>query len=174
MNSTRFYWFGLVVWTPSRGRKVGIPWGILPHVQGGLNPLQPDSWSSSLPGIREGSYGQFNPNTTYGLASNICECSFYKVRFPGSACKKRTVQIFIQFQKVIFKIWLLLHYVMIHRSYHWLLIHFFPLCRVNIGSPFTLIPLHELHRAQCLKIQKEDKKIVDGWNVDFLYYYDMF
>ena len=57
-------WFGLVVWTPSRGRKVGIPRGILPHVQGGLNPLQPDSWSSSLPGIREGSYGQFNPNTT--------------------------------------------------------------------------------------------------------------
>ena len=34
------------------------------HTQGGLNPLQPDSWSSSLPGIREGSYGQFNPNTT--------------------------------------------------------------------------------------------------------------
>ena len=27
-------WFGLVVWTPSRGRKVGIPRGILPHVQG--------------------------------------------------------------------------------------------------------------------------------------------
>ena len=29
-------------------------------------------------------------------------------------------------------------------------------------------------KPQCLKIQKEDKKIVDGWNVDFLYYYDMF
>ena len=26
--------------------------------------LKPDSWSSSLPGIREGSYGQFNPSTT--------------------------------------------------------------------------------------------------------------
>ena len=58
--------FGLVwfVWTRSRGRKVGVPRGILPHVQGGLNPLLPDSWSSRLPGIREGSYGQFNPNTT--------------------------------------------------------------------------------------------------------------
>ena len=63
-NFLRFLVLVLVVWTSSRGRKVGVPWGILPHVQGGLNPLQPDSWSSSLPGIREGSYGQFNPNTT--------------------------------------------------------------------------------------------------------------
>ena len=38
--------------------------GIFPLAQGGLNPLQPGSWSSRLPGIREGSYGQFNPNTT--------------------------------------------------------------------------------------------------------------
>ena len=38
--------------------------GIFPLAQGGLNPLLPDSWSSRLPGIREGSYGQFNPNTT--------------------------------------------------------------------------------------------------------------
>ena len=29
-------WFGLVEWTPSRGRKVGIPRGILPHVQGAV------------------------------------------------------------------------------------------------------------------------------------------
>ena len=28
--------------------------------------------------------------------------------------------------------------------------------------------------TQCLKTQKEDKKIADGWNVDFLYYYDIF
>ena len=27
---------------------------------------------------------------------------------------------------------------------------------------------------QCLKTQKEDEKIADGWNVDFLYYYDIF
>ena len=31
-----------------------------------------------------------------------------------------------------------------------------------------------LDHAQCLKTQKEDKKIADGWNVDFLYYYDIF
>ena len=28
--------------------------------------------------------------------------------------------------------------------------------------------------TQCLKTQKEDKKNVDGWNVDFLHYYDIF
>ena len=28
--------------------------------------------------------------------------------------------------------------------------------------------------SQCLKTQKEDKKIAVGWNVDFLYYYDVF
>ena len=28
--------------------------------------------------------------------------------------------------------------------------------------------------SQCLKTQKEDEKIADGWNVDFLYYYDIF
>ena len=34
-------WFGLVWWTPSIGRKVGIPRGILPHVQTGY-------WESRL------------------------------------------------------------------------------------------------------------------------------
>ena len=60
-----FSYFPLVwfVWTPSRGRKVGVPKGILPHVQGRLNPLLPDNWSSKLTGIREGPYGQLNPNT---------------------------------------------------------------------------------------------------------------
>ena len=38
--------------------------GIFPLAQGGLNPLLQDGWSSKLPGIREGSYSQFNPNTT--------------------------------------------------------------------------------------------------------------
>ena len=33
-----YSWFGLVVWTPSRGRKVGVPRGILPQVQGGVEP----------------------------------------------------------------------------------------------------------------------------------------
>ena len=32
----------------------------------------------------------------------------------------------------------------------------------------------KVHFTQCLKTQKEDKKNVDGWNVDFLYYYDIF
>ena len=32
----------------------------------------------------------------------------------------------------------------------------------------------EIYWSQCLKTQKEDKKIADGWNVDFLYYYDIF
>ena len=35
-----------------------------PLIQGGFNPLIPNSWSSRLLGLREGSYGQFNPNTT--------------------------------------------------------------------------------------------------------------
>ena len=69
-------WFGLVWWTPSIleiqnvGRKVGIPRGILPHIQTGLTIGNPDlpvlsrirnlyhAWE------REGSYGQFFPNTT--------------------------------------------------------------------------------------------------------------
>ena len=32
----------------------------------------------------------------------------------------------------------------------------------------------EVPFSQCLKTQKEDKKIANGWNVDFLYYYDIF
>ena len=34
--------------------------------------------------------------------------------------------------------------------------------------------IHALQYSQCLKIQKEDKEIAHGWNVDFLYYYDIF
>ena len=54
----RLAWLGwLVWWTPSIRRKVGIPRGILPHVQTGY-------WESRLAWVREGSYGQFYPNTT--------------------------------------------------------------------------------------------------------------
>ena len=34
--------------------------------------------------------------------------------------------------------------------------------------------INRFSNTQCLKTQKEDKKIADGWNVDFLYYYDIF
>ena len=71
--SVRIDWFGLVMFTPSRGRKKGIPRVILPYVQGAvgarLKPLfQGNRVGSTLfqtqPGIREGSYGQFYPNIT--------------------------------------------------------------------------------------------------------------
>ena len=58
-------WFGCAgprFWDPVMG--LPIFQGYRPLAQGGLNPLQQGSWSSKLPGIREGSYGQFNPNTT--------------------------------------------------------------------------------------------------------------
>ena len=58
-----------VGWTPSIGRKVDIPRGILPHIQGGswspdLTPFYQAVGIQTEPGIREGSYGQFYPNTT--------------------------------------------------------------------------------------------------------------
>ena len=58
------------------GRKVGIPIGILPHVQGEVRakgkPLfQAVGVGSGLfqtePGIRDVSYGQFYPNATTNL-----------------------------------------------------------------------------------------------------------
>ena len=41
----------------------------------------------------------------------------------------------------------------------------------NFGHYIISVPVAP---SQCLKTQKEDKKIADGWNVDFLYYYDIF
>ena len=35
-------WFGVVWWTPSIGRKFGVPRGILPHIQTGLTIGNPD------------------------------------------------------------------------------------------------------------------------------------
>ena len=43
---------------------------------------------------------------------------------------------------------------------------------VKYESGKKLSPKHTF--SQCLKTQKEDKKIAHGWNVDFLYYYDIF
>ena len=66
---TELFWFWFWEWMPSIGRKVGIPRGILPHVQGGswnpdLTPFYQAVGIQTEPGIREGSYGQFYPNTT--------------------------------------------------------------------------------------------------------------
>ena len=52
--------FGLVLWTPSIGRKVGIPRGILPQVQTGLTNWNPDD-SLSLPG-----FTNWNPDNCPG------------------------------------------------------------------------------------------------------------
>ena len=64
---------GLVSWTPSIGGKVGIPRGILPHVQTGLTNWNPDNCMSH-PGHtnwnpvnclgKGGILGQFDPNIT--------------------------------------------------------------------------------------------------------------
>ena len=51
------------------------------------------------------------------------------------------------------------------------------LWQLIISKPVELYTSKEsptTHQSQCLKTQKEDKKIADGWSVDFLYYYDIF
>ena len=60
-----FGWFGCVG-TRFKDPVMGYPifQRFSPLAQGGLSPLLPDSWSPRLPGIRERSYGQFNPNIT--------------------------------------------------------------------------------------------------------------
>ena len=52
--------FGFWEWTPSIGRKVGIPRGILPHVQTRLTNWNPDD-SLSLPG-----FTNWNPDNCPG------------------------------------------------------------------------------------------------------------
>ena len=55
-----FWVFGFWEWTPSMGRKVGIPRGILPHVQTGLANWNPDN-GLSLPGLTN-----WNPDNCLG------------------------------------------------------------------------------------------------------------
>ena len=59
LSKSSFPLFGFWEWMPSIGREVGIPRGILPHVQIGLT-----NWKSRFGCVKEGSYDQFYPNTS--------------------------------------------------------------------------------------------------------------
>ena len=60
-----WFWFWFWEWKPSIGRKVGIPRGILPHVQTGLKNWNPDN-SLSHPGIKD-----WNPDNCLGKGVNL-------------------------------------------------------------------------------------------------------